>query len=228
LKINYVYCNKPDHNSGFSLIEVLVSITMMAMVAVVVLSAMRSGLAMWDKGGNHIEALRHSRFVVDVLHDQIRGALPITYTLRVNDRIVSPLAFEGDRTSLRFVSRTSFKDGPDGIARWIQIRWIAGSNSSAGALNVEERRILPPDNAPDAVVYWQGTILRSQSCSFDFLAAQPNKPPVWLQEWRYTPNTNTTLPKAVRLNCVLQGNDTMKLLVPLDYAASSAEGLSLR
>ena len=66
-------CNNPDRQAGFSLIEVLVSMTMMAMVAAVVLSAMRSGLAMWDKGGNHIEALRHSRLVVDVLNDRSEG-----------------------------------------------------------------------------------------------------------------------------------------------------------
>jgi hypothetical protein len=206
---------------------VVVSITLMAMVAAVVLSAMRSGLSMWDKGGNRIDALRQSRLVADILNDQIRGALPLTYTLRVNERVALPLAFEGDRTSLRLVSRASFKDGPDGIPRWIQIRWIADSNAPAGVLNVEERRILPPDNTPDPVVYWQGTVLRGKTCSFDFLDTQPNKPVAWPQEWRYP--SNTTLPKAVRLSCALQqAKDAMKLVIPLDYAASSAEGLILR
>ena len=137
-----------------------------------------------------------------------------------------PLAFEGDRTSLRFVSRTSFKDGPDGIPRWIQIRWIADPAAPAGALSVEERRILPPDNTPDSTIYWQGTVLHGESCAFDFLLAQPNKPVVWLQEWRYP--ANPTLPKAVRLNCALKQKNTTKLVIPLDYAASSADGLTLR
>lgn len=206
---------------GFTLIEVLVSMTLMAMVAAVVLSALRSGLAIWDKGTNHVDALRRSRVVLDVLNDQIRGALPLTYSIKIGERVIAPPAFEGGPTELRLVSRTSFKDGPDNIPRWVDVRW------SSGKLTVEERRILPPDNTPDSAVLWQDTVLSGQSCSFDFLPyAQPNRPATWLPEWRYPANPN--LPRAVRLICTMQTNDRVQLVIPLDYAESSAEGLVLR
>jgi prepilin-type N-terminal cleavage/methylation domain-containing protein len=218
---NYVRCNKPIPNSGFTLIEVLVSITLMAMLATVVLSAMRSGLAIWDRGTNHLESLRRSRVVLDVLNDQIRGAMPLTHTVKVGERVLLPLAFEGSGFGLRFVSRASFKDGPDGIPRWVDIRW------NSGELTVEERRILPPDNVPDSEVYWRGTVLQGESCTFDFRSdAQPGKPAAWLREWRYP--VNSTLPRAIRLNCLLQAKNEVQLIIPLDYAESAAAGLTLR
>jgi prepilin-type N-terminal cleavage/methylation domain-containing protein len=216
-----LHCSKPNPNGGFTLIEVLVSVTMMAVVATVVVSAMRSGMSMWDRGTAHIETLRHSRIVLDVLNDQIRGALPFTYTVTVAQRQVALLAFEGTRTSIHFVTRTSFKDGPDGIPRWVDIHWTAGS------LIVEEHRILPPDNTPDPGVYWQGAVYKGEGCAFDYLThAQPNLPAHWVQEWNNP--ANLLLPKAVRLNCVLQNKTAVRSILPLDYVSSSVAGLQLR
>lgn len=218
-----MHCNKPNPYAGFTLIEVLVSVTMMAVVATVVVSAMRSGMSMWDKGTAHIETLRHSRTVLDVLDDQIRGALPITYTVRGDQQQpVMLVAFEGTRTGLRFITRTSFKDGPDGIPRWVYIHWTGDS------LIAEERRILSPDNTPDPSVYWQGAVYKGEGCTFDYLlTAQPNMPAQWLPESHNSPS-NLALPKAVRLNCVLQNKAAVRSIVPLDYASSSAAGLLLR
>lgn len=216
-----MHCSKPNRNGGFTLIEVLVAITMMAVVATVVVSAMRSGMSMWEKGSAHIETLRHSRIVLDVLNDQIRGALPFTHTVTVGQHQIALLAFEGTRTSLHFVTRTSFKDGPDGIPRWVDIHWTGDS------LIVEEHRILPPDNSPDPAVYWQGTVYKGEGCTFDYLTnAQPNMPVQWLQQ--SNDPANLLLPKAVRLNCVLQNKTAVRSVLPLDYTSSSAAGLQLR
>jgi prepilin-type N-terminal cleavage/methylation domain-containing protein len=220
-------CSRSFPQAGFTLIEVLVSITMMAMVAAVVVSAMRSGLSMWDKGTKHIETLRRSRVVLDLLNDQIRGALPLTYIVRAGDRIATLPAFDGARTSMRFATRTSFKDGPDGIPRWVSVAWTPDAETRSGQLIVEERRILPPDNAAEGAVYWRGTVFRGESCIFQFLLeAQAGKPAVWLEDWHFPPHT--TLPRAVRLNCVSETKTSMQSVLPLDYAASSAAGWTLR
>lgn len=199
----------------------------MAMVAAVVLSATRSGMSMWNKGTSHIESLRRSRVVLDILNDQIRGAIPLVYIVRTAQGAATLLAFDGNRAGIRFVSRTSFKDGPEGIPRWIELRWNTDSVKPDGELIVEERRILSPDNSPDPTVYWRGELLHAQACSFDFLlGAQGNRPPLWLQEWHYP--ANSTLPKAVRLNCTEAGKATIQSLIALDYSASSTVGFTLR
>jgi hypothetical protein len=199
----------------------------MTMVAAVVVSATRSGLTMWKKGGDHVQTLRRSRTVLDILNDQIRGAMPLTYTVRTADRITNLLAFDGNRVAMRFVSRTSFKDGPDGIPHWVDLRWSQEPQNSAGELVIEERRILSPDNAADPTVSWHGSILEARSCLFDYLLnGQNNKPAIWLGEWHYP--TNTALPKAVRMSCISVSKGSIQLLIPLDYFESSRAGMVLR
>jgi prepilin-type N-terminal cleavage/methylation domain-containing protein len=113
--------NSGTSSKGFTLIEVVVSITIMAMLSVAVLSALRTSLLIWDKGTSRIENIRRSRTAREVLDEQIRGALPMTYAVNQNDQLMFTLAFEGDRHHIRFVSRSSFKDGPDGIPRWVDL-----------------------------------------------------------------------------------------------------------
>ena len=104
----------------------------------------------------------------------------------------------------------------------MDIHWTTDS------LIVEEHRILPPDNIPDPAVTWQGAVYKGEGCTFDYLTnAQLNKPAQWLEEWDSLLN-NSALPKAVRLNCVLQNKTPVRSLVPLDYASSYAAGLQLR
>src|SRR5262249_16483746 len=170
---------------GFTLIELLVSVTIMAMISAVVLSGLRTGMLAWDKGTKHIEDLRRSRVAFQVMHDAVAGALPLMYTVKTEKGPVRRLAFEGENDSVRFVSRMSFKDGPDSIPRWIVIRWMKGSNEASGRLIVEERTIMPPDNLPDSAIYWIGEVVDADRCSFEFLPLQaPGKPLAWMRNWR--------------------------------------------
>jgi len=219
-------CDKRNPVTGFTLIEVLVSITLMAMISVALLSALRSGALAWDKGTAKIEDLRHTRVVSDIVEDQIRGALPLLYNFQTAERVMTLSGFEGTGTNLRFVSRSSFNDGPDGIPRWVDVRWTFDVKWSSGELIVEERRILPPDNLPESTASWHGAVLRADSCSFEFLAPyQANENAKWVQEWHSPPQQ--TLPRAVRMSCTSKGKTTRSLL-PLNYADSSAAGLVLR
>jgi prepilin-type N-terminal cleavage/methylation domain-containing protein len=219
-------CDKKNPSTGFTLIEVLVSITLMAMISVAVLSALRSGALAWDKGTAKIEDLRRTRVVSDILDDQIRGSLPLFYNFHTEERVITLLGFEGTSTNLRFVSRSSFNDGPDGIPRWVDVKWTRDPQNSSGELIVEERRILPPDNLPESTASWHGAALRADSCSFEFLAPyQPNENAKWVQEWHSPPQQ--TLPRAVRMSCTSKGK-TMRSLLPLNYADSSVAGLLLR
>lgn len=214
-----------DRNAaGFTLIEVIVSMTIMALLSVVVLSAVRTGTTVWNKNDAYLSHLHQSHTVIQMLHEQIRGAVPLFFDLKEPERKINVLAFEGDRVHIRFVSRNSFKDGPNGIPRWVEIRWAA-QPQTPGNLFLEERRILSPSNQPDPNVYWQGNILQADSCSFDFLKNWVgNEPPAWIPEW---PRPATLLPQAVRLNCVTKSRKTT-LITSLDHFESSTSGLVLQ
>jgi hypothetical protein len=210
----------------FTLIEVVVSMTLMALVSVVVLAALRNSLTIWEKGTGHLDRLHRAHVVHEVLYEQIRSAIPFGYTIKVGEAAIRLLGFEGDRNHIRFVSRNSFKDGPNGIPRWVEIRWLANLQNGTGDLTAEERRILSPDNNPDSNVYLRENLLRANDCSFDFLKSSgPTEPAAWTQDWQ--PPKDATLPRAVRLTCLVESKQ-IRSVIPLDYAASSAAGLLLR
>lgn len=231
--INYVIYNSKsrtvsDRNRGargFTLIELMVSLTIMGMISAVVLSAMRTGLLAWDKGTDHVEDLRRSRAVHEILNESIGGALPFLYGVRSGEGVPSrKLGFEGNNGYIRFVSRASFKDGPGAIPRWIDLRWVRDSVNPSGALVAEERLIRPPDNLPDTSIYWSGSVLRADSCDFTFLdGAVVDKPAAWTSEWR--PLTEH-LPQAIRIRCMVESKEVVSVSL-LDYAASYAAGLRL-
>jgi hypothetical protein len=196
----------------------------MAMLSVALVSALRTGLLVWDKGNNHLNDLRRSGLVVQLLGDSIGGALPFNYTIRNGNVPFRKLAFDASSDGLRFVSRNSFKDGPNSLPRWIEIRWIRNSRGPGGALMAEERSIVPPDNLPRASVEWTGQLLQADSCSFDFLqTAVGNRAPLWTPDWR---PVGEQLPAAVRLRCVRESKP-IATVIPLDYAVSYAAGLRL-
>ena len=214
------------NRNGFTLIEVIVSITLMAVISAVVVSALRTSFIVWDKETKHLESLHQSRAALEVLVSQIRGALPLIYGIKDGDRPVNIIAFEGDQAHVRFVSRTGFKDGPDSIARWVDIRWTGKTDGQMGELVAEERRILPPDNSPDSTILWKSAILKADECSFEFLSLRVgNRGRNWTREWHYP--SDTTLPAAVRMKCVA-GEKIVQPLIALDYAESSAAGLVIR
>jgi prepilin-type N-terminal cleavage/methylation domain-containing protein len=220
--INCVNSNNRIGLRGFTLIELLVSLTIMAMISAVVLSGLRSGMLAWDKGTQHIEELRRSRVAFQVMHGAIAGALPLMYTVKTDKGPVRRLAFDGANDGVRFVSRMSFKDGPNSIPRWIFMRWKRGVNEASGELIVEERTIIPPDNLPDSAIYWSGTVVEADRCSFDFLPIEaPDKPLVWTRDWR---PLSDRLPKAVRIVCTARLKENTSVDA-LEYAASFAAGL---
>jgi prepilin-type N-terminal cleavage/methylation domain-containing protein len=222
--INYMSSNNRTVASGFTLIELVVSLTIMAMISAAVFSALRSGLLVWEKGTAHIDDLRRSRVVLELLHESIGGALPFMYAVQAENPTLRSLAFEASHDHLRYVSRTSFKDGPNSVPRWIDIRWQRDPDKQSGALVVEERTILPPRNVPDSAVSWTGRVLEASTCSFDFLERTSSADPaMWTQAWH---PASEQLPKAVRIRCSGRSGE-MVAVSALEYTVSYAAGLRL-
>jgi prepilin-type N-terminal cleavage/methylation domain-containing protein len=87
-------------SKGFTLLEVLVTLTILTMLLGVIFGCLHMGIRAWEKGEEIAEENQEMRIVKDLISQQIRSIYP--YRFREGN-IESP-AFKGEDDSIRFIS----------------------------------------------------------------------------------------------------------------------------
>jgi prepilin-type N-terminal cleavage/methylation domain-containing protein len=206
---------------GFTLIEVLVALTLLGLIATMVVAGTRLGLDLSAWGNEKTDGLRMEYLKRDILRSQIRGALPFRYWVHENGIRLERIAFEGQRDRVRFVSRYGVKDGPDSVPRWIDV-YPDSPLDGQSALILEEHRILSPDNQPDMANAVRIEIGKCVEIRFEYLD-RSGETPRWISNWDAVVQ-RVPLPSALRMQCKTEP-DVMMLVIPLDYADSARQGL---
>ncbi len=92
---------------GFTLLEMLLAITIFSMVVVIIFSAFRLGSSSWEKGEQDLEQFQRIRAVTELLYREIRSCFPYAVTPGELDTHVKFYAFFGGTDSLKFVTTAS-------------------------------------------------------------------------------------------------------------------------
>jgi general secretion pathway protein J len=211
-------------NRGFTLVELMVALTLLGLIATLLASGTRIALDTSGRGNRKAEQLRTGHLERELLRSQLQGALPFRYWTQVDEKRVDHVAFEGDPDRIQFVSRIGISDGPDSLPRWVDLRRQTAANGPTKFV-VEEHRILPPDNQPSQNVTANSESLNCMDLRFEYLDTTGEKPN-WLSAW-HGAERKSPLPSAVRIECKTAA-DSIKLLVPLDYAESAKQGMVLQ
>ena len=85
---------------GFTLLELMISLTIMGLILVLVFGAFRIGSRAWEKGEKDVEAHQRERVVLELLKRQIASACPRQIRLEDQD----PFYMRGDSRSVEFVT----------------------------------------------------------------------------------------------------------------------------
>lgn len=92
---------------GFTLIEVVVSLTLLGFILVIIFGTFRLGLSAWDRGETLKEEYQKIRIISQLLTRQIKSMVP--YPSKTQKAEGDYLAFEGKAQSIRFVSALTAK-----------------------------------------------------------------------------------------------------------------------
>lgn len=87
-------------SKGFTLLEVLVTLTILTMLLGVIFGCLHIGIRAWEKGEEIAEQNQEMRIVMDLISQQIRSIYPY----RFREGNIESLAFKGDDDSIRFIS----------------------------------------------------------------------------------------------------------------------------
>ena len=138
-----VGASAPQHTRGVTLVELVIAVTLVAMLSVGLLFAMRVGLNAMDRSKANLMANRKVVSVERILESQISNIMPVT-ALCGNDRA---LFFEGDSDSMRLVSTFSLHEGDRGLPHILEFHVISGEDGEGVRLVVNERIYAGPSSA---------------------------------------------------------------------------------
>ncbi|HOW75883.1 MAG TPA: type II secretion system protein GspJ [Candidatus Competibacteraceae bacterium] len=192
--------------TGFTLLELIVAITLMGLVLVVLYSGLRLGLKSWDGGEQRAEATNRLRLAQEFLRRQLTQSIT---AYQVNERQERNVAFAGRSDVIEFVAPMLAQLGQGGLYR---VRIEAGD----GRLWIRWRPYLPTD--PEAGEQRETVLLEGVSnvewAYFGLEQADgPESSPQW--QWHSAWTNPQRRPQLVRLNLNLQGEPWPDLVTVL-------------
>jgi general secretion pathway protein J len=135
---SYVPCPLTPE-TGFTLLELLCSITILSMVLVSVYGVLNMGSRAWEKGERDIEKIQRMRVIMDLLGREIKSTFPYEVTPSKLDTHKKFYAFEGKKDSISFVSTVPLRGGKKGLS------WLTFLVEEDKGLVVVERDALRTD-----------------------------------------------------------------------------------
>ena len=205
---------------GLTLIEVVVTMTILGFILVIVYQVFRLGIVSWEKGESGAEEYQKIRIVSRLLSQQVKSAFP--YEIKTQKAEGNYLAFEGKKQSLRFVSAFAARSKrPEGLVFAVYDYKEGGIGQ--GSLVLYEQRVLNKDFFEEALKKDSGvTLLEGLSeIRFEyFREADPenNKTEEWVDEWNA--KEEKKLPGAFRMTVTFRDEKGGKQKSPMTLMAS--------
>jgi len=133
---------QPKRDSGFTLLELVVTLTILGFVLVMVLGLLRLGSTSWERGEAKVDHYQKQRVVLNLLSQQVKSSFP--YKIKAQKAEGDYIAFLGAQDSLRFVSTFSITaKRPEGLV--FVIYRVEEGKDSGKRLKMFEKRVLNKD-----------------------------------------------------------------------------------
>ena len=125
--------------SGVTLMELLVAITLLSLLSVGMLFALRVGLSSMTKSNDRLMSNRRVMGVERVFREQLAGFMPVKADCTLPQGGINTIAFfQGDPQTMRFASSYSLQDASRGYPQILEYQVIPGENGVGVRLVVNE------------------------------------------------------------------------------------------
>lgn len=132
--------------SGTTLLELLIAVTLVSLISLGMLMAMRVGLSAMSKSNDKLLANRRIASVQRIIESQVSGLMPMPAMCQGNPAM--PFGFfEGRNDEMRFVSSYSLQEASRGYPRVLEYRVIPGERGEGVRLIVNELYYTGPASA---------------------------------------------------------------------------------
>lgn len=188
--------------AGFTLVELLVALTLFAILSALLFGGLRFGLRAWEVGGERIDRLATIEPVQNLLRRQLSQAtLPYIPANIGSQATASP--FIGTRSAVRFIAPLPSNAGNDGL----YIFAVSAERGGASRKLQLKRRIFRPDtlHSESFKPEDESTLLDDvDEVEFSYFGSyDPAQAPQWYESW----NSEFGLPQLIRIRISFPRDD---------------------
>lgn len=188
---------KRSRNRGFTLLELIIALTIVAVMVVIIFGALRIGIRAWEKGERDVDVRQRQRIVLDLIKRQLASTA-------VNDvwgRDPKRVLLKGDNKSVEFVSHIPLTPGNRFGTVYVRYAVKQEEGGEGEHLLFHEQNAALSDKKTDEgnnESEFSELIAGMQSIVFEYLKDRPGeKASLWQQSW--DPAVDKGLPRAVRV-----------------------------
>lgn len=168
--------------AGFTLVELLVALTLFAIMSVLLFSGLRFGVRAWEVGGDRIERLALVESVQNLLRRQLsQASLPY---IPVDVRARAPVSgFIGTSDAVRFIARLPAHRGSGGLYVFLLSAKHTGTRAE---LRLSWQTFLPDALSPESFEPEDERSLLDGVADFQFAyygSYDPARAPQWNETW---------------------------------------------
>lgn len=191
---------KGNIRSGFTLLELIVSITLLMLIMVVVSGAVRLGYRATESGEKRAELLERQRMSLFIIDAQIQSQIPLVYE---DDQRGKLPYFLADRDSLTFATNYSLWGGRRGFA--VVTYRVASNDLGKQALFVSENTVGVENGKETKLLDGFDEIYFEY-----FYKEAADEEGVWMDLWP----DDTEIPEKLAINLV-KGTAHSSLIIPM-------------
>jgi len=184
---------------GFTLLELLISITMIGLIALIVTAAVRLGSRSVDGGERRIESLERLKNSIDIIESQIMSEIPLSYDEDGNKKYY----FQGERESVQFATTYSIWGNQRGYV--LASLKVEVDNTGKKSLRVRESPLIGGVEAETTLFD------RLDDIYFEYFYKDPTEEEGrWVREWTDEMN----MPEKIRIGIVREKRD-FSIILPI-------------
>lgn len=186
---------RPATHKGFTLIEVLVALTILGMLLSIALAGIRLGIGAWEKGDAVNEDTQRIRTLASRLSNEIGSMHPYIITVTAG---MKEYAFKGEGHSIGFVTTNedSMPDLPKGGFKYVFYS-VKDEPEFSGLTSIE--KMLPDKNVMDIS---KGRITLIEPAVKEIMLEYMDEKGGWLDTW--DANEKKDMPQAVRIKLLFK------------------------
>lgn len=201
IRSRLIFCRKERSDEGFTLLELLISITLLALVVTIAMAALRLASRSLSAGERVTEKQERIRMATTIMDSQIQSQLPLTTGKEGEDIYY----FQGDDKNVQMATTYSLWEGRQGIV--IVTYQVVTAGDERETLYATERTP-GKEGERKTPLFTSATDISFQY----YLQERDEETGTWSDQW--DGETSALLPADIRLN-VAYGPKKYSLLFPV-------------